>query len=40
LPNAWSYPMDKIPNEEYDLLEGGMTGRVSIVTYDFIPVGN
>jgi len=40
LPNAWSYPMDKIPNEEYDLLEGGMTGKVSIVTYAFVPVGN
>jgi hypothetical protein len=40
LPNAWSYPMDKIPNKEYDLLKGGMTGRVSIATYEYIPVGN
>jgi len=36
LPNAWSYPMDKIPNEEYDLLEGGMTGKVSIVTHIYL----
>jgi len=40
LPNAWSYPMEKIPNDEYDLLEGGMTGKISIVTYEYIPMGN
>jgi hypothetical protein len=32
--------MDKIPNDEYDLLEGGMTGKVSIVIYEYIPMGN
>jgi hypothetical protein len=37
LPNAWSYPMDKIPNDEYDLLEGGMTGKVSVVAYEYVP---
>jgi (4-O-methyl)-D-glucuronate---lignin esterase len=40
LPNAWSYPMDKIPNEEYDLLEGGMTGKVSIVMYEYLTFDN
>jgi hypothetical protein len=30
LPNAWSYPLETIPNEEYDLLEGGLAGTVKI----------
>jgi hypothetical protein len=30
LPNAWAYPLETIPNEEYDLIEGGLTGHVFI----------
>jgi hypothetical protein len=32
LPNAWSYPLETIPNEEYDLIDAGLTGSVRIVT--------
>ncbi len=31
LPNAWSYPMESIPNDHYGLLEGGITGPVRIL---------
>ncbi len=33
LPNAWTYPMSSIPNEEYDLIEGGLAGPVKIITF-------
>jgi hypothetical protein len=35
LPNAWSYPMEQIPNEDYGLLEGGLAGSVKI--HNLIP---
>ena len=31
LPNAWSIPMASIPNEDYDLLDGGITGPVRVL---------
>ncbi len=34
LPNAWSYPLQEIPNEDYPLLEGGIAGKVKISTYE------
>ena len=33
LPNAWAYPMSDIPNEDYDLIEGGLAGPVKIITF-------
>lgn len=33
LPSAWSYPLKEIPNEDYDLLEGGIAGPVKITTF-------
>ncbi len=30
LPNAWTYPMESIPNDEYDLLESGLAGPVTL----------
>ncbi len=30
LPNAWSYPLEDIPNEEFGLLESGLMGPVKI----------
>ena len=33
LPKARSYPLKEIPNEEYDLLDGGISGPVKISTY-------
>jgi hypothetical protein len=30
LPNAWSYPLESIPNDDYDLIEGGLSGNVKI----------
>ncbi len=33
LPNAWTYPMSSIPNEEYDLIESGLAGPVKIITF-------
>jgi hypothetical protein len=33
LPNAWAYPLDQIPNADYDLLEGGLSGTVKIFTF-------
>ncbi|MEN8156849.1 MAG: glycosyl hydrolase, partial [Bacteroidota bacterium] len=32
LPNAWSYPLAEIPNQDYDLIEGGLSGTVKIST--------
>jgi hypothetical protein len=34
LPNAWSYPMETIPNDEYDLRESGLLGPVTIRFYN------
>jgi len=34
LPNAWSYPMETIPNEEYGLRESGLLGPVIIRFYN------
>jgi hypothetical protein len=36
LPNAWSYPMETIPNDEYDLRESGLLGPVSLKFYNTI----
>jgi len=33
LPNAWTYPMNEIPNENYDLIEAGLAGPVKISTF-------
>jgi hypothetical protein len=33
LPNAWTCPLDQIPNADYDLLEGGLSGTVKIFTF-------
>ncbi|MEN8202743.1 MAG: glycosyl hydrolase [Bacteroidota bacterium] len=33
LPNAWTYPLEEIPNENYDLIEGGIAGPVKISTF-------
>lgn len=33
LPNAWSYPLDEIPNEDYGLLDSGIDGPVKISIY-------
>jgi len=34
LPNAWSYPMETIPNNDYDLRESGLMGPVKIHFYN------
>ncbi|MEN8228698.1 MAG: glycosyl hydrolase [Bacteroidota bacterium] len=34
LPNAWTYPLQEIPNEDYDLLEGGIAGKVIISSFE------
>jgi hypothetical protein len=34
LPNAWSHPFHTIPNEYYDLIESGLAGEVTLVTYE------
>jgi len=34
LPNAWSYPMETIPNDAYDLRESGLLGPVAIEFYN------
>jgi hypothetical protein len=34
LPNAWSYPMETIPNNEYDLRESGLLGPVTLKFYN------
>jgi hypothetical protein len=31
LPNAWTFPMAEIPNEQYDLIPGGITGEVKLL---------
>ncbi len=31
LPNAWSYPMEDVPNEDYQLKESGLIGPVTLV---------
>ncbi|MFH0759205.1 MAG: glycosyl hydrolase [Bacteroidota bacterium] len=33
LPNAWTYPFETIPNDQYDLIEGGLSGSVNIFTF-------
>lgn len=33
LPNAWIYPVESIPREEYGLLDSGLAGPVKIVTF-------
>jgi len=30
LPNAWAYPMEEIPTDEYGLLDAGIRGKVKI----------
>lgn len=34
LPNAWSYPMETIPNKEYGLRESGLLGPVTVRFYN------
>jgi len=34
LPNAWAYPFETIPNDQYDLIEGGLSGSVNISTFN------
>ena len=36
LPNAWTHPFAKIPNEDYPLIESGIKGRVYIRTYEYL----
>lgn len=36
LPNAWSYPMETIPGDEYSLRESGLLGPVKIDFYNRI----
>jgi len=33
LPNAWTYPFETIPREEYDLIPAGLSGNVKIITF-------
>jgi len=33
LPNAWTYPLEEIPNENYDLIDCGIAGPVKIYTF-------
>ncbi len=33
LPNAWTYPFASIPNAQYDLIEGGLSGHVKISNF-------
>jgi len=32
LPNAWTFPMDEIPNEQYGLIDGGISGEVRLLS--------
>jgi hypothetical protein len=34
LPNAWSYPMETIPNDAYNLRESGLLGPVAVRFYN------
>jgi hypothetical protein len=34
LPNAWTFPLQDIPNEDYDLLEGGIAGPIKISKFN------
>jgi hypothetical protein len=36
LPNAWTYPMETIPNDQYGLRESGLLGPVTINFYNKI----
>jgi hypothetical protein len=38
LPNAWSYPMETIPNNQYELRESGLMGPVKISFYNRIRI--
>jgi len=38
LPNAWTYPMETIPNSEYELRESGLLGPVEIEFYNRINI--
>ncbi len=40
LPNAWSYPMETIPNEEYGLRESGLLGPVTIRFYNRLRISD
>jgi hypothetical protein len=31
LPNAWTFPLAEIPNEQYDLIDGGLRGEVRLM---------
>lgn len=33
LPNAWTYPFETIPREEYDLIPAGLSGKAKIITF-------
>jgi hypothetical protein len=40
LPNAWSYPMETIPNSEYQLRESGLLGPVKIHFFNRMTIEN
>lgn len=33
LPNAWTFPFETIPREEYDLIAAGLSGTAKIITF-------